>query len=149
MRPRVRIEELKARLAPAVERWGHALTDEWAKGDPRLGVVAVYLKRGLTNLIEREGERLSQAVDRVALFLCDKDGNIDAGTVFDDAMSLLQQTEETPFTVGFLHGTLGAGTVRIEIPDSPLLGLLFGKTGAVKITQDDFATLRSMIVEKK
>lgn len=141
----MKIGEFRERLAPAVESWAHGLIDGLAGGNARLVPVSAYLKRGVSNWIARNGGRLSEAVEGVSLFVCDADGNIDAGTVFDDFMAMFRAMGETRFGIGPVSGTAGGGRIRLELPDGFITSVLFGDTRAVTITENDFAGLRDIL----
>ena len=64
---------------------------------------------------------------------------------FEDRMKMLAAMDEVPFGRGIIRGTIGKGVIRIEVPDGPVWGLLFGNTGAIKLTADDFNALRNIV----
>ena len=55
--------------------------------------------------------------------------------------------EEMPFGKGFIRGTIGKGSIRFALPDNPITSILFGKTGAIKITDADLMELKKLLIE--
>lgn len=147
MNAKMKLDEFRSRLAPAVERWAHGLIDGMAGGNARLAPVSAYLKRGVTNWIAHNADRFSEAADSVSLFVCDADGNIDADTVLDDLLAMFRAMGETRFSIGPVCGTAGNGCIRLELPDGILTSVLFGDTRAVTVTEDDLAQLRDILLD--
>jgi len=145
MQVKVRMEELKARLMSSVEKWAEGRIDDLAEANPRLKVASVYIKRGVRNYLARENKRISDMIDGVSLFVCDENGEVSPAMVFDDLMTMFRDSEEIPFGHGLLHGTIGKGVIRFQLPDSPVFSILFGDSQAIKITAADFADLRELL----
>lgn len=57
------------------------------------------------------------------------------------------EMEEMPFGKGFIRGTIGKGSIRFALPDNPITSILFGKTGAIKITDADLMELKKLLIE--
>lgn len=148
MELREKAVEMSRRLAEAVEEWASGRIDQLAQDSPGVGIVSKYLKRGVSNIVSRFGSEMDKATDILLMFVEDKDGKCDMDSLFDDALSMFSQMPERPFSFGFLHGTAGKGAVRIELPDNPVVGMVFGDTGALRITGEDLSELKDIILNK-
>lgn len=137
--------ELKDKLTEGIEKWMTGRIDDFTAEYPTLKPIAKYLKRGVVNMAAKEDARMTDFVEGMMLFIADKDGNYDMGMLFDDALSMLQTMPETPFDMGLLHGTMGGGVIRIMLPDNPIASLFMGNMGAIKITEDDFKELKTIL----
>lgn len=140
--------EVKNKIVGAVHEWLDGRIDQFVLGNPVLVPVRKYLKRGVANLIAKEDERIGKGIDTLMLFIEDENGNCDMGTLFDDALAMFKSMPETPFDMGILHGTIGAGVLRIELPDNPAISLLMGNIGAIKLNDEDFKGLKDVLVGK-
>jgi len=140
--------ELKGRLMSSVGEWADGRIDEFASANPRMKTASVYMKRGVRNWLAREDKRISDLIDGLSLFVCDENGEVDAGMVFDDLMEMFRESDEVPFGVGLLRGTAGKGVIRFQLPDNPLVSLLFGNSQAIRITAEDFMELRDMMTRE-
>ncbi len=87
-------------------------------------------------------------IDNASLFICDENGNVDADLLFEDMMQMFREMDEVPFGKGFIQGSFGKGIIRFRLPDNPVVNLLFGNTGAIKITDADILELKKIITEE-
>lgn len=142
----ITIQELKDKSVKALQLWTESRIDALATNHPNLSVASVYLKRGARNWLERESDRIGAMIDDASLFICDKNGDIDADMLFSDLLSAFKNMDEVPFGKGFIQGTAGKGVIRFVIPNSPITGLLFGDTGAIRITEEDLKELKDIII---
>lgn len=139
------IDELKENITNSLQLWAEDRIDDLAAANPRLKIASVYLKRGAKNYLTKEKARIGTMVDNAALFLCDEDGKVDADLLFNDMLTMFREMDETPFGKGFIHGTIGKGTVSFALPDNPITNMLFGNTGAIKITDSDLIELKKLL----
>lgn len=144
----ITIQELKDKSVKALQSWAEIRIDALATSHPNLAVASVYLKRGARNWLERESDRISEMIDDASLFICDKNGNIDADMLFSDLLSSFKNMDEVPFGKGFIQGTAGKGVIRFVIPNNPITGLLFGDTGAIRITETDLKELKMILTKE-
>lgn len=147
MEAKKNITELKEKLAESLKTWIEERIDSLAAANPKLKIASVYLKRGATNYIARESGKIDKMIDDAALFICDEEGNFSPDMLFDDLMTMLREMEEVPFGSGLMQGTIGKGVIRFKLPDNPVFSLLFGDTGAIKITEADFMELKDIFTE--
>lgn len=110
-----------------------------------MAIPAVYMKRGCHNIIRRYKDNINNGIDNAALFLADEEGNINADTLFMDAMELFKGMEETPFDIGFVTGTIGKGKVCVTLPDNILMNVIFGNKKTITLNEDDFLELKTLL----
>lgn len=139
--------ELKEKVIDGVYKWMDDRIDLFLQNNPALAPAGKYLKRGVANLMIKEDSRLEKGIDTLMLFIADENGNYDMGMLFDDALSMFKSMPEMPFDIGLLHGTIGAGTLRIQLPENPVISLLMGNIGAIKLNEEDFKELKNVLVE--
>ncbi len=147
MEAKKNITELKEKLAESLKTWLEERIDSLAAANPKLKIASIYLKRGATNYIARESGKIDKMIDDAALFICDEEGNFSPDMLFDDLMTMLREMEEVPFGSGLMQGTIGKGVIRFKLPENPVFSLLFGDTGAIKITEADFMELKDIFTE--
>lgn len=135
---------LKDKMIDSLEAWADNRIDDFVSQNPNLKVASVYMKRGAKNYLARERGKIENVIDNAALFICDEDGNVDGDMLFKDMMTMFKDMEETPFGKGLFQGTIGKGTIRLKLPDNPVFNLMFGNTGAIKITEADFIELKEL-----
>lgn len=136
--------DFKDRAIDSLETWIDGRIDDFVSQNPNFRVASIYMKRGAKNYLSREREKIENTIDKAALFLCDEEGNIDSDMLFKDMMTMFRDMEETPFGKGLFQGTIGKGTIRLKLPDNPVFNLMFGNTGAIKITEADFIELKEL-----
>lgn len=138
-------EKMAADVTSAVRQWSVRKIDELCADRPKLKAASVYLKRGLNNWLDREENKAVEMVDTLALFAADKDGNIDANTLIDDAVAIFREMDKNYTEVGAFGVEYGLGEVVIHIPHNLLLDMIFGDLGQIKITADDILELKSLM----
>lgn len=132
-------------LTSAVRTWGECKIDELAGTKPKLKAASVYLKRGLNNWLDRQESDIEQMVNTLALFAADKEGRIDIDTLINDAVQIFREMDTNFAQVGALAIEYGKGSVTISIPHNPLLDLIFGDLGQVRITADDIIEIKELL----
>lgn len=139
--------ELKSKIMDSVQMWSDGLIDSFFEAHHLPKIAVKYIKRGRDNFIAQQDEAITNKINSALLFVTDKDGNYDLGMLSDDLISLLRDMPETPFDFG-ITGTVGAGAVRIYIPEIPLVSNIFGDIGSLKITESDFLILKEMLCQQ-
>lgn len=138
------ISGLKDKLIDSLEVWADNRIDDFVSQNPNLKIASVYIKRGAKNYLAKKRGKLGEMIDNASIFICDEEGNIDSDMLFDDMMKMFRDMDETPFGKGILQGTIGKGVIRFKLPDNPIFTLMFGNTGAIKITEADFLELKEL-----
>ena len=75
------INLLKGDIKTALMQWSESKLNSLCMAHPQLKPMSVYLRRGLTNYIDRIDDKVDSAVDMLLLFVADKDGKIDTDTL--------------------------------------------------------------------
>lgn len=140
--------ELKSKITDALGQWGNNLIDSFVADKPKLKPLSIYLKRGLNNGLARYDGKVQKAVDNAMMFIGDEEGNYDMNQVFDDAMLMFKEMDDMNVNLGPLEATIGKGVIKIHVPDNIFTSMLFGQTGAIKITESDILELRNLFLEE-
>lgn len=140
------VTELKEKLLESVDVWADARIDDMVKGNPMLAIPSVYMKRAAHNIISRNKDKWDKSIDNATLFIANENGNIDADTIFTDAMQMLKVVENYHFDFGIIHGHIDNGTISIDLPDNPFIAILFGSKRSINFTEEDFVELKDLII---
>lgn len=140
------VTELKEKLLESVDVWADARIDDMVKGNPMLAIPSVYMKRASHNIISKNKDKWDKSIDNATLFIADENGNIDADTIFTDAMQMLKVVENYHFDFGIIHGHIDNGTISIDLPDNPFIAILFGSKRSINFTEEDFVELKDLII---
>ena len=115
------------------------------KETPALAIPSVYMKRASHNIIAKNKDKWCKSIDNVTLFIADEDGNIDANTIFEDMMQMLENISNYEFDFGFVKGRIDCGTLSIDLPDNIITTILFGSKKSISFTKNDFEELKSLV----
>lgn len=140
------VTELKEKLLTSLDLWADARIDDMVKGNPMLAIPSVYMKRAAHNIISKNKDKWDKSIDNATLFIADENGNIDADTIFTDAMQMLKVVENYHFDFGIIHGHIDNGTISIDLPDNPFIAILFGSKRSINFTEEDFVELKDLII---
>lgn len=132
-------------LKNAVREWAYGKIDELSTSRPRLKAASVYLKRGMSNYMEREDKRINSMVDGLTMFVADKDGNIDTDMLIDDAVKMFKEMDVAYTELGTFGIEYGKGAVTINIPHNVFLDMIFGDLGKITITAEDLLEIKSLM----
>lgn len=143
------VTTLKDKFLDSIDLWLEERVDDLLKGNPSLAIPSIYLKRGCHNIINKYENKISNSIDNVSLFIADENGNIDANTMFNDAMELFNSIDETNFEIGIVSGVVGKGKVVINIPDNIFTNIMFGSKKSITFNEDDFVELKSLLLEQE
>ena len=144
MYPKEEIGKFKCDLKTNLQQWMESKIDALCEDRPRLKSVSVYLKRGLNNWLDREDMRINKIVDNSMLFITDENGNIDVDVVMEDLIRMFREMDTRETMIGVFPVEYGKGEVRITIPHNPMLDLVFGDLGSVRITADDIMEIKGL-----
>lgn len=139
------VTELKEKLLTSLDLWADARISDMVKENPALVIPSVYMKRAAHNVIAKNKENWGKSIDNATLFIADKDGNIDADTIFSDLMQMLENISNYEFDLGFIKGRINDGAVSIDLPDNIITTILFGSKKSISFTKSDFEELKSLI----
>lgn len=143
------IPTLKGKFLDSLDLWLEERIDDMLRDNAAMAIPAVYIKRGCHNIINKYEGKISDGIDKAALFLADENGNIDANTLFKDAMELFKGMEEVSFDLGVIDGVIGKGRVAINLPDNILMSILFGNKKTLTFNENDFLELKSLLLDQE
>lgn len=141
------IPTFKEKLLNSLDTWIKDRINDMVNDNPALAVPSVYIKRGCHNILNKYEGKISESIDNAALFFADEEGNINADTLFKDAIELFKGMEETTFDAGIVKGAIGKGKVSVTLPDNILMNVIFGNKKTLTFGEEDFMELKSLIVE--
>lgn len=132
-------------LKNAVRKWASGKIDELSINRPQLKAASIYLKRGLNNYMERESKRINSIADGLAMFITDKNGNININTLIDDAVAMFKEMDVAHINIGSFGIDYGKGTIAVNIPHNIFLDMIFGDLGKITITAEDLLEIKALI----
>ena len=139
------ISRLKGDIKTALMQWSEGKLNALCMSHPQLKPMSVYLRRGVSNYLQRIEGQIDSAVDMLTLFAADDAGNIDAGTLIGDAVEMFKLSDVHETKVGIFDLTYGAGEVVLSLPRNPVLDIFVGDLGVIKLTADDLLELRNYL----
>lgn len=139
------IPTLKESLITHLPQWIDERIDNLVASNPAMTVVSAYLKRGAQNYLALNRERIGSAIEGSALFIANEQGEVNINTLFEDFKAMFDALPLYPFDLGFTHGTIGKGEIRIALPDNLLCTILFGNIQTISIKAEDFLALKSFL----
>ena len=139
------VGKMKTDISHALQQWSSNKIDALVNAHPQLKPMSVYLRRGVSNYLQRIEGQIDSAVDMLTLFAADDAGNIDAGTLIGDAVEMFKLADVHEAKVGIFDLTYGAGEVVLSLPHNPILDIFVGDLGIVKLTADDLLELRNYL----
>lgn len=137
--------KLTANIKQSAKTWAECKIDELCATKPKLSAASVYLKRGISNWLDREDASLNEMISNLALFVADKDGIINTDTLIDDAIEIFREMDVNYSKIGAFGIEYGKGSIVINIPHNVLFDLVFGDLGQIKITTDDILEIKAML----
>ena len=135
------INEFKGDLKTTLQEWAEYKIDELFPARPQ---TKVMLKRGLNNYLSKADDKLNNMIDKSLLFIADENGTIDTDTAIDMFVDLFKEMDIQEYRIGMIPITVGKGEIVAEIPHNPLLDMVVGNLGKVKITSADLLELKEL-----
>lgn len=137
---------IRAKVMEGAQVWGESMIDNLVAGQPFAIPAAKYLKRGLNNWLSTQDQRIESAIQKMSLFLCDKDGNYDMALFYQDLFDMFKAMPDREFAFGPIAGVLGQGRVRFDLTGEPVLGFITNLR-SITISQGDFQELVNLLKE--
>lgn len=143
----MKAEELKSRLSDVLPGWVDSRVEAMLQANPQVNAVAGrYIKKGISNFLSRERDRIGKAVDTLFLFVGDTDGEVDISTLLNDLVSMVKGCKETALLdSGLLSVKAGGGNILKLETRNPFVAFLTGGTTALKLDENDIIGLRELI----
>lgn len=136
------INKFKGDLKTALQEWTETRIDELFPTRPQ---TKVLLKRGLNNYLSKADGKLNSLIDNSLLFIADENGTIDTDTAIDMFVEMFKEMEVQEYCIGMIPIAIGKGEIVAELPHHPLLDMVVGNLGKVKITSADLLELKELL----
>ena len=135
------INKFKGDFKAAIQEWVEYRIDELFPNKPQ---TKVLLKRGLNNYLSKADGKLNGMIDNSLLFITDENGTIDTDVAIDMFVDMFKEMDIQEYKIGMIPITVGKGEIVAELPQNPLLDMVVGNLGKVKITSADFLELKEL-----
>jgi hypothetical protein len=135
------INKFKGDFKTAIQEWVEYRIDELFPNKPQ---TKVLLKRGLNNYLSKADGKLNGMIDNSLLFITDENGTIDTDVAIDMFVDMFKEMDIQEYKIGMIPITVGKGEIVAELPHNPLLDMVVGNLGKVKITSADFLELKEL-----
>lgn len=135
------INKFKGDFKTAIQEWVEYRIDELFPNKPQ---TKVLLKRGLNNYLSKADGKLNSMIDNSLLFITDENGTIDTDVAIDMFVDMFKEMDIQEYKIGMIPITVGKGEIMAELPHNPLLDMVVGNLGKVKITSADFLELKEL-----
>ncbi len=135
------INKFKGDFKTAIQEWVEYRIDELFPNKPQ---TKVLLKRGLNNYLSKADGKLNDMIDNSLLFITDENGTIDTDVAIDMFVDMFKEMDIQEYKIGMIPITVGKGEIVAELPHNPLLDMVVGNLGKVKITSADFLELKEL-----
>ena len=135
------INKFKGDFKTAIQEWVEYRIDELFPNKPQ---TKVLLKRGLNNYLSKADGKLNGMIDNSLLFITDENGTIDTDVAIDMFVDMFKEMDIQEYKIGMIPITVGKGEIMAELPHNPLLDMVVGNLGKVKITSADFLELKEL-----
>lgn len=144
----MKAEELKSRLSEVLPGWVDSRVEALLRATPQINPVAAqYLRKGITNAAARQAGRIGELVDKLFLFIGDKDGEVDISTLLDDLVSMVKGCKETALLDSELLSVKAGGGNLLKVETrNPLVTFLTGGTTALRVDEGDVRELKAMLL---
>ena len=136
------INKFKGDFKTAIQNWIEYRIDELFPAKPQ---TKVLLKRGLNNYISKADGKLNNIIDNSLLFIADENGSIDTDIAIDLFVDMFKEMDVQEYNIGMIPITVGKGEIVAELPHNPLLDMVVGNLGKVKITSADLLELKELL----
>ena len=136
--------KLKIDLLDNIQEWANYKIDALVTSRPKLKLASTYLKRGVRNWVAKETGRINNMMDKILLFVADENGNVNTDVLINDLAEMFKAMDVQNAKMGVFDIEYGKGEVKINIPHNPLLDMLMGDLGQVRITCDDIMEIKEM-----
>ena len=134
------IAAFKGKAKTAVQRRANDRVDELFSSPVRRR----NIKRILENWMDFQDERINKWLDSVALVGLDKDGNINADLIIDEAAALFKELEYHTSIWGCSMDIAG-GKAVVSLPENMASYLLFGNKAGFSFTENDILKLKDYL----
>lgn len=135
------INELKGNVKSAIQAWSESKIDNLFPSKPK---TRVLLKNGLENLMLKYDSDLNKMIDG-GIVLVGKNDAVDTDSAVELLVGVFEEMDIKEYSLGIIPISVGKGEIVAELPHNPLLDIVVGNLGKVKITSADLLELKELL----
>lgn len=135
------IAVFKGKVKSAFQLWVNEMIDGLFESPVRRR----NIKRILENWLDFQDERINKWLDAVVLVGLDKDGNINADLIIEEAAALFREFDYHTSVWG-CDIDISGGKAVLSLPDNMTSYLLFGSKSGFSFTDKDIIKLKEYLV---
>lgn len=135
------VAKVKCDVKTAAMRWAEGKIDIVFPNQPAMRAM---LKKGVGNVMEAYDVQLNRWMDMAFMLLGDGQ-EVDAEGMIDVLLDVYGETKAETMEAGGFLLTVGAGELKIQMPDNMMVRLLMGGNDTVKFTREDFAEIKELL----
>lgn len=131
-------------LLKVINVWIGQKVDALASTSPRLVLFAPRIKQGLSNILRQ----YSGKIEPLLPFLTDEDGRMNIGSMRDEILAIFGDMPKGEYQFGEFTIYTDKASVKVQLPQGQLWGILFGDLKTVKFGESDVEDLIDLFNSK-
>lgn len=131
-------------LLKVINVWIGQKVDALAATSPRLVLFAPRIKQGLSNILRQ----YSGKIEPLLPFLTDEDGRMNIGSMRDEILAIFGDMPKGEYQFGEFTIYTDKASVKVQLPQGQLWGILFGDLKTVKFGESDVEDLIDLFNSK-
>lgn len=124
-------------LLKVINVWIGQKVDALAATSPRLVLFAPRIKQGLSNILRQ----YSGKIEPFLPFITDEDGRMNIGSMRDEILAIFGDMPKGEYQFGEFTIYTDKASVKVQLPQGQLWGILFGDLKTVKFGESDVEDL--------
>lgn len=131
-------------LLKVINVWIGQKVDALAATSPRLVLFAPRIKQGLSNILRQ----YSGKIEPFLPFITDEDGRMNIGSMRDEILAIFGDMPKGEYQFGEFTIYTDKASVKVQLPQGQLWGILFGDLKTVKFGESDVEDLIDLFNNK-
>jgi hypothetical protein len=131
-------------LLKVINVWIGQKVDALAATSPRLVLFAPRIKQGLSNILRQ----YSGKIEPLLPFITDEDGRVNIGSMRDEILAIFGDMPKGEYQFGEFTIYTDKASVKVQLPQGQLWGILFGDLKTVKFGESDVEDLIDLFNSK-
>lgn len=131
-------------LLKVINVWIGQKVDALAATSPRLVLFAPRIKQGLSNILRQ----YSGKIEPLLPFITDEDGRMNIGSMRDEILAIFGDMPKGEYQFGEFTIYTDKASVKVQLPQGQLWGILFGDLKTVKFGESDVEDLIDLFNNK-
>lgn len=124
-------------ILKVINVWIGQKVDALAATSPRLALFAPRIKQGLSNILRQ----YSGKIEPLLPFITDEDGRVNIGSMRDEILAIFGDMPKGEYQFGEFTIYTDKASVKVQLPQGQLWGILFGDLKTVKFGESDVEDL--------